>query len=131
LERAAQEMVRVTRALAYLCDNLVEIRAVIGEEGPLAALMSALHDNPGSPSPPADLARLLDAVHRQLQAAGDAHGLYGSSTRSGVYAPGLESLEVVYRCPLTMCAGRDEQDVSTVAPRCAIGAAPLIREVLD
>jgi hypothetical protein len=76
-----------------------------------------------------DLVDLLDAVHAAVQAAGDARGVYGQARR-GVDAVGVESLEIVYRCPLRVCSGRDEAEVTELPPRCSISGQELPREPL-
>ena len=64
------------------------------------------------------------------QAEGDVLGIYGHSARAPVDAVGVESLEVVYRCPLRKCRGRTDDEVEEHSPRCSISGAALIREHL-
>lgn len=131
---------RVSIALAYVCDHLQELSAVLGDDGgdpeaPLARLLSTLR---ASEAPPAqierglpDITALLNSVHAALQAAGDVWGVYGAAPgRSGDTEGGMEALEIVYRCPLQKCAGRPGGQVAELRPVCAVSQQELLRERL-
>ncbi|MFI9636446.1 hypothetical protein ACIHAX_27510 [Nocardia sp. NPDC051929] len=123
----SQDATRVTAGLAYLCGHLQEIRGTLGDDGtdtstPLHKLLSSVRSGDG-----AGIAAALDAVHTALRAAGDARGLYGH--HRGLVPVGVHSIEVVYRCPLERCDGRD--DVDAEPPRCAVSGRELRRERLS
>ena len=134
------ESLQAAVGLAYVCANLQEIRSLFGDEGagpaaPLPRLLAALQALPGSGGQEASkeqIPELLSEVHTALQAQGDALGVFGHSGRvRGLDAAGVESLEIVYRCPLKVCTGRDEAESSQFPPRCSISQAELMRERLD
>jgi hypothetical protein len=73
---------------------------------------------------------LVDAVHLAVvRATGDAWGVYGQATRHTTLA-GVAPVEIVYRCPLSVCAGRLRDEVTGLT-RCEIGGGPLRRERLS
>jgi len=117
---------------------LEELRETLGDEGedastPLSQLLTALRlgrsplasllDQP-------DTAALLDVVHKAIRNAGDLQGVLGPAVRQGMDAAGVESLEIVYRCPLHYCVGRTSADVTEFPPHCKISGKELIRERL-
>ncbi|MGQ4380274.1 hypothetical protein ACN6K9_003646 [Streptomyces sp. SAS_267] len=125
---------RVAAGLAYVCGNLDDLTAVLGTadpSGPLPQLTAALRALPGQNGPGQDLADLLNQVHVALQAAGDASGAYGQTDFRGVDVAGAESLEIVYRCPIRVCRGRDEAEIATFPAHCSISGRELPREILD
>ncbi|MFE0135761.1 hypothetical protein ACFWY6_29940 [Streptomyces sp. NPDC059037] len=106
-----------------------EIHGTLGAGGseasaPLQRLLAAVRAGQ-------DVTDLLDAVHAAVQAAGDALGVYGQAGHRGLDAVGVESLEIVYRCPLRVCSGWDESDAPQFPPRCSISGQELPREYLD
>ncbi|WP_369214222.1 hypothetical protein [Streptomyces flavofungini] len=125
---------RQEAALAYVCGHLTEIRETLGEQGqePLrrleAALGSASGSALGADTAEEDLPAILDALHRALQRAGDAPGVYGY--RHPFSAAGLSSLQITYRCPMQRCAGFSRREVTEFPPRCAISGRQLPRERL-
>ncbi|GAB7186770.1 hypothetical protein ATKI12_6601 [Kitasatospora sp. Ki12] len=126
-----QVSTRIAAGLAYVCGHLDEIRATLGDDGtdasaPLPRLLTAIQASPRQ-----DVANLLDALHAAVQAAGDAPGVYGQADLRGIDAVGVESLEIVYRCPLRVCSGRDESELTQFPPRCSISGQELPRESLD
>ncbi|TDB91942.1 hypothetical protein E1264_00290 [Actinomadura sp. KC216] len=134
------ESSQVEAGLAYVCANFGEIRALLEDEGagetmPLSQLKAALQDRqkPDRQGPSREhVPELLNAVHLAVQARGDVLGVFGyGGFRSVMGADGVESLEIVYRCPLKACAGRDEAEVSEFPPRCSISGVALVREPLD
>ncbi|GLV99151.1 hypothetical protein ADK52_12170 [Streptomyces sp. WM6372] len=122
---------RTAAGLAYVCGNLAELRGTLGADpsGPLPRLEAVIRTGPAQGGP--DLAALLDDVHSALQVAGDALGVYGQSDFRGVDAAGVESLEIVYRCPLRVCNGRDEDEITEFPARCSVSGRELPREALD
>ncbi|MGI5170233.1 hypothetical protein ACQEU3_38355 [Spirillospora sp. CA-253888] len=145
-DRVAEQ---VANGLAYVCSHLDQVRAALGEAVPAVGAgegvdalmrMSALlgdqqkpdhRDRDGMTAFRQEVAELLDTVHTALQVRGDALGIYGHETRGGIDAVGVERFDIVYRCPLQMCLGRDETEVSQVSPRCSISGQALIRQRLD
>ncbi|GAA3908882.1 hypothetical protein GCM10023084_71370 [Streptomyces lacrimifluminis] len=117
---------RHATALAYVCGHLAEMREMLGEQGEalLGRLEGALEDDAAEQ----DLAAVLDELHRALQRAGDAPGVYGY--RLPFNAAGLSSLQIVYRCPLRRCAGFSRAEVTEFPPHCAISGGELLRERL-
>lgn len=121
-------------ALTHVCTHLDEIRAELHDPGtdpatPLQRLLAAL--SPGAATAPADLAELLAAVHTALMAAGDPYGIYGDTARiGGGDLIGVETVEIVYRCPLARCTGRMWSEVTEAAPVCSVSGAELLRERL-
>jgi hypothetical protein len=135
---SAAEAMRAARGLAYVCNYLDELRSLLGDDGtdpskPLTMLVAAFQGQqpPDDRQAPASIAGLLDQVNAAVQAAGDALGIYGSSSRSGGTS-GMEALQVVFRCPLRQCAGRPADRVAGSQPVCTVSAArlPLTRERL-
>ncbi|MEU2855649.1 hypothetical protein [Streptomyces syringium] len=120
------ERQRHEAALAYVCSHLAEIRETLGELS--KALLRRLERALEAVTAEQDLAEALDELHRALQRAGDAPGVYGY--RLPFNAAGLTSLQIVYRCPLQRCAGRSSADVTQFPPRCAISGRELLRERL-
>jgi hypothetical protein len=110
--------------LAFVCARIPEIRTALGPAGvpPLQGLTEAVQRGD-------DLRPALDAVHRALLAAGDALGVYGHGSR-GLEPAGVESVEIVYRCPLRKCAGRDRAEFLRSSQLCEIGGERLLRERL-
>ncbi|MFF0744992.1 hypothetical protein ACFYVL_31785 [Streptomyces sp. NPDC004111] len=127
---------KTASALGYLCENLEEIQNdndSVSE--PLSRLLPLLRANArqlGTPSPDdrQHIADLLNAIHEALQAGEDALGLFGHAMRSPVDAVGVDSLDVVYRCPLALCTGRLEREITGALPRCSVNGAELRREHL-
>lgn len=125
--------------LTYICGHLAEISTDLGDDSsdpdtPLQRLLAALQPCTGRPAAlsaadPSELATLVDAVHLAVvRATGDAWGVYGQVTRHTTLA-GVAPVEIVYRCPLGVCAGRLRDEV-TGAARCEVGGRPLRRERL-
>lgn len=115
-------------ALAYLCANLQEICDALGDDGsdpttPVAKTLAAV----AADDAPATIAA-LNTLHAALQHIGDALGVYGSLR--GLSPTGIRGLEVIYRCPLGRCTGRDRSQAVDDAPVCAISGKQLRREVL-
>lgn len=134
---AEAEAARVHAGLAYVCGHLMEFRETLGDDGtsvstPLSKLVAALQPGSNSPTRPgqSDIAALLDMVHKAVRKAGDPQGIFGSAIRQGINAVGVESLEIVYRCPLLYCAGRTGAEVTEFPPRCQVSGEELIRERL-
>jgi hypothetical protein len=135
------EVARVARGLAYVCRHLDELRTLLNDDGtdpsaPLTELVSALQGQAPSRSSGGgqagpSIASLLDRVHTAVQAAGDALGVYGVGVRSSGQT-GMEPLQVVFRCPLRLCAGRPADRVSGPQPVCTVSPArlSLVRERL-
>ncbi|MBO2458464.1 hypothetical protein [Actinomadura violacea] len=119
-------------SVAYACAHLDELRTLLEESDDAAArltrLVSALRADP-RPSE-AELSALVDDLHAAVQAAGDPWGVRPPAQRGPLGAAGVESVEVVYRCPLGVCAGRDADEVDRLPVRCAVTGRDLVRERL-
>ncbi|WP_427919084.1 hypothetical protein [Streptomyces sp. cg40] len=126
--------------LAYICGHFAEIRTDLGDDSsdpdtPLQRLLAAVQPHTGqsaalSGADPSGLEALVDAVHLAVvRATGDAWGVYGQATRHATLA-GVAPVEIVYRCPLGVCAGRLREEVTGPA-RCEVGGGPLRRERLS
>jgi hypothetical protein len=126
--------------LAYICGHLSEIRADLSDDGadpdtPLQRLLAAIQSRTAQPPELSDadsseVAALVDAVHLAVvRATGDAWGVYGQATRHTTLV-GIAPVEIVYRCPLGVCAGRLREEVIGAA-RCEVGGGPLRRERLS
>jgi len=135
----ADAAARTAAGLAYVCAHLDDLQAILRGDGadppvPLRQLLAAVRSGPQTPrvreQQPA-LADLLDAVHEAVQAAGDSWGVYGYYEQRGIGAVGIEPLEVVYRCPLRLCLGRGEDEITALPARCAISGQELRPERLD
>ncbi|MEW2353610.1 hypothetical protein [Spirillospora sp. NPDC029432] len=136
---ATPRSVRREAGLAYVCGRYGEISAVLGGNDtgpfePLDRLLDVLREWRGTDPDSSfeqEADRLLELVHAALVNMGDEYGVYGNAGfRSAIDAAGVEGLEIVYRCPLRLCAGRDEVDVVEFPPRCSVNGAPLPRERL-
>lgn len=123
LVSAAQE----AAGLAYVCANLGELRAILGDDGEdpasvLERLLAALRSGE-------TVTQLLEEAHRAMQRAGDALGIYGQQDR-GAAAIGTERMEIVFRCPLGKCTGRPFGDVASFPPLCSVNGTELVRDRL-
>ncbi|MGW5381070.1 hypothetical protein [Nocardia sp. NPDC003963] len=119
---------RAAAASAYLCEHLAEIRDTLDDAGtdtstPLQRLLVALQAGRSE-----DIGPALNAVHTALRVAGDAPGIFGHTR--GPAAVGVQSFEIVYRCPLRVCNGRGDTGAALDPPRCAVSGEPLRRERL-
>src|SRR5450755_986448 len=123
---------RVAFGLAYACGHLAELRQTLQDDGsdpstPIARLLSACRaglppaDDGKNPDRQPSLAELLDDVHAAVQAAGDILGVYVYDESRSVEPAGVQSLEIVYRCPLNLCAGRSASEVINAHPVCSLG----------
>ncbi len=124
--------------VSYVCAHLDELRVTLGDDGtdsstPLAQLLTALRVIPGQgdQADRPDLLQLLDAVDKAVRRAGDAWGTYGPADRYGGDAVGVQSVAIVYRCPLRQCIGRSDAEVTSFPPRCEISGRDLLRERLS
>lgn len=142
---SSAEARQVARGLAYVCGHLQELRKLLNDDGtdpakPLTRLVSAIEaagavasSQPSSAGTPTggDIAALLRQVHASVQHAGDVVGIYGYSRR-GTAQSGMEALQIIYRCPLQRCAGRLEDSVTELNPKCTMSpnGLPLIRDRL-
>jgi hypothetical protein len=134
---------RVAFGLAYVCGHLAELRQTLQDNGcdpstPISRLLRVCRAGP----PPADdrkntdsqpsLAELLDEVHTAVQAAGDILGVYVYDESRSVEPAGVQSVEIVYRCPLNLCAGRSAREAVDAHPVCSLGhrLPELLRERL-
>ncbi|MGS2646643.1 hypothetical protein [Streptosporangium sp. LJ11] len=107
---------RIAAGLAYVCHELALLRAELGDNPALRALPAAARS---AETTPKELVQLLDVVHEAvIRATGDSWGIYGNLNRHPGELPGVESLEIVYRCPLGRCAGRLREEVRTFPPTC-------------
>ena len=120
---AAQE----AAGLAYICTNLSELRAILGDDGKDPA--SVLERLLGGLRSGETVTQLLEEAHRALQHAGDALGIYGQQDR-GAGAIGTERMEIVFRCPLGKCTGRPFGDVASFPPLCSVNGTELVRDRL-
>ncbi|QKG19731.1 hypothetical protein [Actinomadura verrucosospora] len=118
--------------VAYACAHLDELRTLLEETDDAAArltrLVAALRADPRPPE--AELSALVGDLHAAMQAAGDPWGMRPPQQRGSVGAAGVESVAVVYRCPLGVCAGRDADEVDRLPVRCAVTGRDLVRERL-
>jgi len=119
-----------TRAeVAYVCDQLDQIRAVLQAYGPTGAaplerLLAALRAGEELTAP-------LDALDAALLAAGDALGI-GGRVR-GLNPTGVDRAvpeEWVLLCPSGQCSRHALPDDRGEAPRCRISGRPLRGERL-
>src|SRR5579859_6599109 len=98
--------VRSAVGLANVCRALAELRQLLRDEGDdqtsvLSQLLAAVRARESDQV----VADLLDELNEAVQDAGDMAGIFGFDTSRGESA-GLETLEIVYRCPLRRCTGR-------------------------
>jgi len=134
---------RVAFGLAYVCGHLQELRQTLQDDGtdpstPIARLLSACRAGPpraeDEKNPPirSSVAELLDNLHAAVQAAGDILGVYPYGESRSAEPAGVQSLEIVYRCPLHVCAGRSASEVTDTHPVCFVGLRmpQLLRERL-
>ncbi len=126
VEPAQRDTFRVSEGLAYLCRSLDELRVLLNDDDtdpdtPLQRLLACMRSG-DAPT----IAALLEAVHTELQRAGDARGIFGNLR--GITGVGLRPIEVVYRCPNILCTGRRDEEVPAGAPKCGITGRELIRD---
>jgi hypothetical protein len=121
---------REAAGLAYVCANLTSIRGDLQRDGVdpalvLEPLLAAVRD--GKP-----VTELLEAVHQAVQRAGDSLGIFGyyGVQYRGPGAVGTEPMEIVFRCPLGKCMGRQFAEVTQISPHCSVSGAELVRERL-
>jgi len=123
---------QVADGIAYVCDNLADIRTCLKSDGDplvLDRLLAALRSGQ-------DVAGPLDDLNTALQAAGVSMGVYGD-TRGGA-GPGTSPqgigpprpAEVVYLCPGSLCSRYWLPDPSAAVPLCALEGEPLHAERL-
>ena len=131
---------RVAFGIAYVCRHQDELRTWLTESGTdpsaLTELLAALQgqDTPqpsGKGQADPSIPGLLDRLDAVMLATGDAIGVYGVGLRSSGPS-GMEPLQVVFRCPLRLCAGRPADRHTGPEPVCTVSTAkrPLIRERL-
>jgi hypothetical protein len=127
------DAIRAANGLAYVCGHLEQLRKLLNDDGadpstPLGQLLNALQSGEAEP----DLSALLDSVDTAARQAGDAFGVYGFLTTRRGGVSGMETLQIVFRCPLRRCAGRGASQVRGSTPVCAISPQrlPLDRERL-
>jgi hypothetical protein len=121
--------VRSAVGLANVCRQLDELRQLLDDDGDdVTSVLHQLLAAVRAREPDQVVADLLDELNEAVQDAGDMAGIFGFDTSRGDGA-GLDTLEVVYRCPLRRCAGRVDADHQ---PLCAFSPArlPLLRERL-
>ncbi|WP_194819776.1 hypothetical protein [Nocardia sp. XZ_19_385] len=127
MEPAQREALRVSAGLAYACGSLDEIRRLLRDTGadpttPLQQLLIRMRSRDTQA-----ISSALDALHTALQRAGDARGIFGNLR--GMTGAGLRPIEIVYRCPETMCTGRRDDEVGSQNPLCAITGCELIKDI--
>lgn len=114
------------RAVAYVCQNLADLRAQLDDRAPLDRLVAAVRGG-------GDVARLLDELHEALVAGGDVRGVHGASGRS-VRLAGVTAAappETLYTCPHRRCARYAWPEPGASAPpTCAIDDTPMLLERL-
>jgi hypothetical protein len=133
VEEPGMEALRITKGLSYVCSHLDELRELLHDDGilplrPLGRLLGVLRAGPARD----DVVAPLDAVDEAVRQAGDPYGVYGPvSTRRGDPS-GMESLQIVFRCPLHLCTGRTASEVGRSVPVCSVSPQqlPLDRERL-
>jgi hypothetical protein len=119
---------RVAAGLSYVCGHIDELRAELGDDGtdpgsPLQVLLAAMRSERSA----ADMATFVEAVHvAVVRATSDPWGIFGDSSR-GYELVGVDPIEIHYRCPKGLCAGRSRDEVIGVA-RCAVTGQKLLRE---
>jgi hypothetical protein len=133
-------------ALAYLCAHLAEIRHALprsSDSVTLERLLAVLEAGRIGGSGGCDTSYidgLLDHLHAELRASGDALGLYGNlpghTAHRGVRPVGISSRpalsleEVVYVCPTGTCSRYCWPQGSTATPQCGIRRQALRRDRL-
>jgi hypothetical protein len=121
-------------ALAYVCSHLADLRVLLPDSDGAVALHE-LVTSVASAEFGQDLGRRLDALHRKVQAAGDALGVWGhvADARRDLNLPGVSGggpFEPIYLCPVGQCSGR-QVDQTTVFPLvCEIAGRELDQDVL-
>jgi hypothetical protein len=119
---------RISTAVAYVCENLPDLRDQLdhlGDRAPLDRLLTAIRDG-------RDVTRPLDDLHEALLAGGDVLGVYGASARSARLA-GITAAappETLYLCPHRRCARYRWPEAGAPAPTCAIDDSPMPLERL-
>lgn len=130
---------RRTRGLAYVCENFPYLRETLPSGDAVERLLDAVRERRTA----ADVDAALDALHHQVQAAGDAFGVYGGlrgdwfgrgdtaarpvgfSAPSARPAPG-DDTEKAYLCPHGRCARYVWPEAAAAdGPECAIDGRPM------
>lgn len=127
--QAERADLRIAKALSYVCGHRDELAALLAEDDASLRALEAAAGGPAADGQP--LAAFLDILHTAVRRAGDPSGVYGVTNRN-VTLVGVSDLDIVYRCPLQLCVGRDGHEVTGDIPRCRFdpARAALIRERL-
>jgi hypothetical protein len=131
IERPGSPADSTADAIAYVCNNLVDIRAClesVSDPAVLDRLLEAVRSGEDAAGP-------MDDLNAVLQAAGDELGVYGYTRGAGteMSLPGIgppRPVEVVYLCPANRCSRYWWPDSSAAVPVCALEGQPLCAERL-
>lgn len=121
---------RVAAALAYVCEHFQEVEELLGADRPDDSDVMLLRRLVEVAITGQDVTELLRELHDALVSRGDATGVFGQRTR-GYTVVGVERLEIVYRCPIRRCQGRQRVQVGASSSRCELAGRELLRERLD
>jgi hypothetical protein len=115
-------------AVAYVCRNLEQFRVALAGSEAESAILSRFEEAVRSGQ---DLGDVLDALHRAVQANGDALGVFGPRSRSfGPVIPGESGgpWGILFLCPLGRCSGRRYPRMADFPLRCSVSGESLLRK---